>query len=325
MNERTGKPYESLVAVVFQSIVRQTQVNSLVLQHDVILEGSRGSTHQIDVFWKFEVGGLVYETVVQAKDWRKPIDQGEVLKFIAVLDDLPGRPKGIIVTRSGYQKSAKDHAVANGILMYELREADFPPALGMTSGGWAQFKLIQMPLQAVIVKTGQESEGRGIVALGFEVDVYHPRYTNLGVETAKSWLQAEYPESDTSGITRVDLPSPYFHEVGLYDSEGIKVGDLASVFQKLGMEMQKEGTTEARKTRVFDTPTFMRTGTAIIPRIRVDSVSIDIRIDHEHGVRRGRSPNFAQWVLHDLGTNNSIWFGVAPSVTALLPAKTGTT
>jgi hypothetical protein len=39
-----------------------------------------------------------------------------------VLDDLPGQPLGIFVTRTGYQSGAEIFAKANGIALYELRE-----------------------------------------------------------------------------------------------------------------------------------------------------------------------------------------------------------
>ena len=44
------------------------------------------------------------------------------MKFKAVLDDLPDQPRGIIVSRNGFQRGARDFAAANGILLYELRE-----------------------------------------------------------------------------------------------------------------------------------------------------------------------------------------------------------
>ena len=67
----------------------------------------KSTSHQIDVYWEFELNGIIYKTVVQAKDWNKPVNKGELLKFREVLNDLPGQPKGIFVTRSGYQKEQR--------------------------------------------------------------------------------------------------------------------------------------------------------------------------------------------------------------------------
>src|SRR5208282_2707135 len=50
--------------------------------------------------------------------------------FKCVLDDLPNQPRGIFVTRSGYQQGAKDFAAAQGIILYELDEQ--PPKKNIT-------------------------------------------------------------------------------------------------------------------------------------------------------------------------------------------------
>jgi restriction endonuclease Mrr len=121
MKDNPGNPYEELSQIVFQSILSQGDLPNVAVQHNVTLRGKH-TNHQIDVYWKFEVGGIQYETIVQAKDWKNPVNQGELLKFKGVLDDLPGQPKGIFVTRTGYQSGAKEWAFAHGILLYELKE-----------------------------------------------------------------------------------------------------------------------------------------------------------------------------------------------------------
>lgn len=64
---------------------------------------SRINFYQLDVCWEFERGGIKYATVVQAKDWTtRAVDQGELFKFKTVLDDLPGQPRGVFVTRTRY-------------------------------------------------------------------------------------------------------------------------------------------------------------------------------------------------------------------------------
>ncbi|MDA9589570.1 restriction endonuclease [Opitutales bacterium] len=119
--KNTGIPYELLTKRIFQDILDQSDVKTIKVEHNVILQG-KTANHQIDVYWKFELNGIEYETVVQAKDWNQTVNQGELLKFKAVLDDLPGSPVGIFVTRTGYQSGASDYAKSQGIKLYELRE-----------------------------------------------------------------------------------------------------------------------------------------------------------------------------------------------------------
>jgi hypothetical protein len=74
------------------------------------------------VYWEFEVGGIKYKTIVQAKDWASAVKQEQLFAFKTVLDDIQGQPRGIFVTRTGYQKGAHEFAEKNGIELFELRE-----------------------------------------------------------------------------------------------------------------------------------------------------------------------------------------------------------
>src|SRR6266446_6849038 len=130
--------YELLVRELFQSLHDQDYVPNIVIEHDVVKQGLK-TTHQIDVYWEFELVGITYRTVVQAKNWAKPVDQGELLKFAAVLGDLPGQPRGIIVTANGYQEGALEVANKCGIKVYEFKEEARSP-IQMNYMGWFKVK-----------------------------------------------------------------------------------------------------------------------------------------------------------------------------------------
>lgn len=91
----TGKQFEILTQHLFSELISQQLVSNVEVQHNVVIQGKLLS-HQIDVYWEFEVADIKYRTVVQAKDWMSPVPQGELLKFKSVLDDLPGQPRGIL-------------------------------------------------------------------------------------------------------------------------------------------------------------------------------------------------------------------------------------
>jgi len=98
--DRSRKRYELLVQEIFHALLKQKEVQNIDVKHNVTLQG-KTTTHQVDVYWEFEKGGITYRTVVQAKDWATPVVQGELLKFKSVLDDLPQQPRGVFVTRTG--------------------------------------------------------------------------------------------------------------------------------------------------------------------------------------------------------------------------------
>ena len=94
MSKNTGKPYEKLTQKIFSQIVNQNSVQNINVQHDVTLLG-KTTSHQIDVYWEFEVGGLQYQTVIQAKDWKNKVKKEQMLAFKGILDDLPSGTKGV--------------------------------------------------------------------------------------------------------------------------------------------------------------------------------------------------------------------------------------
>jgi len=105
MCANTGLPYELVVQSIFQEILDQDGACTIRVEHDVELQG-RTTTHQIDVLWRFEIGGIRYLTLVQAKDWDSKIKKEHVLAFRGVLDDIPGQPRGVLITRTGFQSGS---------------------------------------------------------------------------------------------------------------------------------------------------------------------------------------------------------------------------
>jgi hypothetical protein len=122
------------------------------------------TNHQIDVYWEFTKAGITYRTVVQAKNWSRPLDQGEVFKFEAVLRDLPGQPRGIMVAANGYQSGARETAAACGIAVYELNPEPEPPRITLTNTGWARFELKGYPFSPPPT-CGFWSRKRGLLGL----------------------------------------------------------------------------------------------------------------------------------------------------------------
>src|SRR5258706_13121155 len=110
----TGRNYELLARAIFQQLHDQDVVPGVVVEHNVIKQGTK-TKHQIDVYWELTLGGVTYCAVVQAKNWADPVDQGEVLKFEAVLGDRPGQPRGIMVTGKGYQPGAPNLPTSCGL------------------------------------------------------------------------------------------------------------------------------------------------------------------------------------------------------------------
>jgi hypothetical protein len=146
MTAKSGKPFEQLVAVLFGGITVAALGRTIEIGRNVVLEGKTGR-HEIDVFWRLHVGNVFHDVVIQAKDWSKPVDQGEVLKFKAVLDDLPNQPRGIIVSRVGFQHGAKAIAEGSGILLFTVSPRTIKDGyrLEVTTTSITQLSVVAIP------------------------------------------------------------------------------------------------------------------------------------------------------------------------------------
>ena len=118
--QQKGDDYERLVQQIYDGILSQEEVTNVRVQRKAKLIGKGGNTHEIDVYWEFEQAGITYRACVQAKNYASRISQEKLLAFHSVLEDIPGQPRGIFVTRTGYQKGALRYAQTHGIAVYKL-------------------------------------------------------------------------------------------------------------------------------------------------------------------------------------------------------------
>jgi Restriction endonuclease len=121
VKKNTGTAYEILTQEVFSRLHAQDGLCTDV-QRNIFLKGKAGAEHQIDVTFVMKIGGIDYRTIVQCKDWGAAVKQGQVLEFQQVLSEIAGQPRGIMVSRSGFQEGARTIAAHHGIKLYELRE-----------------------------------------------------------------------------------------------------------------------------------------------------------------------------------------------------------
>ncbi|WP_196799880.1 restriction endonuclease [Mariprofundus ferrooxydans] len=113
MNNRDTE-YELLVARILQGMLKYDGFENLHVEHDVVLTGKSGATHQIDVFWEFKAAGTIYRTCVECKNYASAVKKLHVAAFSATLADI-GNANGIIATTHSFQKGAKLLAQQNNI------------------------------------------------------------------------------------------------------------------------------------------------------------------------------------------------------------------
>jgi hypothetical protein len=242
MSKRTGRSYEKLTQQILAEALNSNDVRSIEVKHDVTLTG-RTTDHQIDVYWEFERGGIKYITLVQAKDWATRVEQGELLKFKAVLDDLPSQPRGVFVTRTGYQKGALAFAAAHGILVYVLPEpigTDFPQ-------------------------------------IDVSLSIYSPYAADIRLVHDEQWriedaIRLRLPEVPSITMAAKDS------EIALYTESGSQLGTMKDVIEAFFPKGMQE-LPPTKIVRQFEQPTFIRTGLDSFPNLKINAIEAIVSVN----------------------------------------------
>lgn len=247
MPKNTGIPYENLAQRIFEQILNQNAVQTIKVEHNVTLQGKTAS-HQIDVYWEFEMGGIKYSTIVQAKDWNQPVSQGELFKFKGILEDLPNQPRGIFVTRTGYQAGAKKYADKQGIALYELREPK------------------------------DEDWDDKIKTIILNLHSFFPEYKDVKLNHDNDWAIQERQ--------RLNTPRDALQKIQIYDrvdriifvddnnNQVETVKSVIDTFYPQGFqEMPPTG-----KTHVFGQATYVQTNVPAFPRLKILSLEATVSV-----------------------------------------------
>jgi hypothetical protein len=174
--------------------------------------------------------------VVQAKDWSKPVTKGALVEFLGILRDLPGQPRGIFVSREGYQKGAKLWAAANGILLYTLTWSRIAAPTTVIVGGYVKMQLV--------LTVTKHNRALKIIPRA----VFNPRYSDVVVH-AKDDFADEFKRRvgcdlprDFEGMTGVPA-----REIVLCDEHGATKYSLQDIYLKFAKEMREAGELRASK------------------------------------------------------------------------------
>ncbi|KHM48352.1 hypothetical protein NZ47_13255 [Anaerovibrio lipolyticus] len=261
--KNTGKEYEQVVQKVFQSILDQKFVKNITVQHDVTLQG-KSTTHQIDVYWEFSDGISTYATIVQAKDYSSNVSQDKLLTFKGVIDDLPNHPKGIFVTKTGYQRGAKAYAEANGILLYELRQP-----------------------------TDKDWEGY-IRDISIKLTMFSPNVSDLKIWIDYKWLNENY-----KNIPKRIQMSGNDDEVFLYNGNKEKVASIYelknSLIKKYGQENSSQYVEE-----IFDKPTFINYAKDGIDWLKINKISFNLSFRTYQDTIEINGDDIVKFILKDV-------------------------
>jgi hypothetical protein len=282
-----SKDYELLVREIYQQMLDQDQALNVVVQHNVQKMG-RATSHQLDVYWEFCLGGVTHKVAVQAKRWKNPIRKSDVLAFKGVLEDLPGTV-GIMVASSRYQKGAVEVAKAAGIMICNLQENLAAP-----------FSCYPGETFTIAIKGFLKAPDGS--HLGMLADVYQkiPAVSDFALQADSEWHKANDP---LPGSMTINIPQL----VTFYDQNGKEHITLTTILGGFYAEMHRGGETSARKIHRFEHPTFVKLFDP--PRtIKEESLSATVVFTPKITEVAFKPTNVAEFILKNLlsGTEHHI-------------------
>ena len=113
MFKNKGDRLESLIQYVYQELSKFANKEIEVKnKYDVV--GKSGVTHNIDVYYQFELNGIIHRVIFECKNWNSKVSKEKVLVLKAIMDDIP-KSVGVMVAPNGYQSGAKKFAEHHGI------------------------------------------------------------------------------------------------------------------------------------------------------------------------------------------------------------------
>ena len=112
--------YEQFTQEVYQQLSAHKYTGFNRVRHNIKLKGGSGCKHQIDVYWEYEKDGIRHRVAIECKNYNKAVPKEKVCAFYGILVDLDD-VKGIMVSKKGFQKGAKQYAEHYGISLKELR------------------------------------------------------------------------------------------------------------------------------------------------------------------------------------------------------------
>lgn len=186
---------------------------------------------------------------MQAKDWKDPVDQGEVFKFKTVLDDLRANPRVSWWPGLDFSK-----APSISRRRTEL-SSTISRATRIAAHSRCQYRMgptahLRLP-QGIISATEEDFNSSGIYAMGFEWNVVTPHYSGIHFDASPDWFRNEYPAAQIAPGAGLSWPPVPVREMHLCDGESGSVKTLASLFLPYAQAMDRDGVEQNRIHLLF--------------------------------------------------------------------------
>lgn len=204
MNANTE--YELFTREVYQQLSAYHHTCFTKVQHNIKLKGRSGCEHQIDVYWEYVEDGIRHHVAIECKNYNKRVSKDKVTAFHGILSDLDD-VEGIMVSKKGFQKGARQYAEHYGISLKELRS----PYEGET--------IIGRMILSLHVETS---------SMLFLVDEQWAEEHGINISEYKRWMDMISIENDHRWNTATHIPLQTIDGT-IRDSNGDTITSLRSL------------------------------------------------------------------------------------------------
>ena len=210
-----NKEYELLTQKIFQNILHHEGVKNIEIKHNVTLKGLKGQ-HQIDVYWRYELAGVEYQTAIECKNYGSTVEIKDIRAFESTLSDIQSI-NGIFVAKTGYQSGAIEYAKNSKIKILELKE--------QSDGDWI---------------TNEKDENGNFIPLMRQLNIIShiispPMNMKLDFEWDLEWIK------ENTSLQNGDKFSFYINgETQILDADGKAINDIEYFYKKLKREPLNE-------------------------------------------------------------------------------------
>lgn len=125
MAKKSAKPKKPAKWREFEELVKKIYAQATpeaTVRHNYFILGKSGSRRQIDVSIEARQGLHNYLTVVECKDYARPVGIGDVDAFATKIRDVRA-DKGVMVSSKGFDEGARGQAKENNITLFSYRQA----------------------------------------------------------------------------------------------------------------------------------------------------------------------------------------------------------
>jgi hypothetical protein len=289
---KLGTAFEQLAAALFGGLAAADLEREIEVRRNVTLKG-KTTSHEIDVYWRLRIANIRYDTLIQAKDWAKEVDQGEVLKFKAVLDDLPHQPRGVMVSRLGFQKGAIQTADGNGILLFTIAEAPAAPRrVTMTTESVAVLRVERRPTPIVAMR-GDTASGSNRADLFYSYRIFTPRNIELGFRASAALSDFNV---SAKGRTSPIVPSI----IELFDPATQRSERLSNLVQRCVTDAIPHPAERWVSTQSLGAPHQLRSGQGAILFTDVEAADVSFDLEVSSGANAFQIPALTDYFVRDV-------------------------